>query len=329
MRERLTLTVAIVALGLVLAEALVLVQLLKQQGRLLLRIEALEGHSGAPVVEAPAPGLPRGASAPSFAVRTLDDREVALESLWSGGKPVLLLFTRPNCEPCTQLLPDIGRWEHALSESLTIALIAEGSVEDNRANAGEHGISRVLLQRGGEVADAYRADVTPSALLVRHDGIIGSALSRGPEEIRSLVAGFPTIAAPAPRFRLPDLDGNVVDLLDLRGSKMLLVFWNPACGFCQKMLDDLKAWENDPPPGAPKLLIVSTGDIDANRAQGFRSTVVLEQDFATGKAFGVPGTPSAVLIDAQGKLASDVGIGVSGVFGLAGVRGHLQALALA
>src|SRR3712207_7002423 len=55
---------------------------------------------------------------------------------------------------------------------------------------------------------------------------------------------------------LPDLDGRTVDLAELHGSPTLVLFWRPSCTFCQRMLDDLKAWEADPPPGAPKLLIV-------------------------------------------------------------------------
>jgi hypothetical protein len=35
------------------------------------------------------------------------------------------------------------------------------------------------------------------------------------------------------------------------------------------MLDDLKAWEAAASPTAPKLLVVSTGAVEANRARGF------------------------------------------------------------
>jgi peroxiredoxin len=48
------------------------------------------------------------------------------------------------------------------------------------------------------------------------------------------------VGEPAPELRLPDLTGKLVDLADLRGSKTLVLFWNPGCGFCQRMLDDLK-----------------------------------------------------------------------------------------
>ena len=33
-------------------------------------------------------------------------------------------------------------------------------------------------------------------------------------------------------FNLPDLFGRPVSLASFRGSKTLLLFWNPGCGFC-------------------------------------------------------------------------------------------------
>jgi hypothetical protein len=84
------------------------------------------------------------------------------------------------------------------------------------------------------------------------------------------------------------------------------------------MLPDLKAWEEDPPGGAPKLLVVSAGTEEANREQGLTSTMVLDQQFTAGRLFGAIGTPSAVLVDAEGRIASEVAVGAPAVLGLAG-----------
>jgi hypothetical protein len=46
--------------------------------------------------------------------------------------------------------------------------------------------------------------------------------------------------------------------------------------------------------------------------------VVLDQQFATGRAFGASGTTSAVLVDAEGKIASEVAVGAPAVLELAG-----------
>ena len=80
----------------------------------------------------------------------------------------------------------------------------------------------------------------------------------------------------------------------------------------------MKAWEAKPPKGAPKLLVVSTGTVEATKAMGLRSPLVLDQDFSVGNTFGATGTPMAVLVDAEGKIASEVAVGAPAVLALAG-----------
>ena len=113
-----------------------------------------------------------------------------------------------------------------------------------------------------------------------------------------------------------------MDLGGLRGHRHLLLFWNPDCGFCQEMLGDIKAWERDPPAAAPRLLVVSSGALEANRAQGFRAPIVLDRDFRAGQLFGVSGTPAAVILDEEGRVASDAGVGSAEVLALAGGVRH-------
>ena len=119
-------------------------------------------------------------------------------------------------------------------------------------------------------------------------------------------------------MKLPDLEGNTVELADFRGEETLVLFWNPGCGFCQQMLPDLKQWESVAPEGAPRLVVVSAGSEEANREMELTSPVLLDQNFATGQAFGASGTPSAVLVDTEGKVASQVAVGAPAVMELAG-----------
>ena len=93
------------------------------------------------------------------------------------------------------------------------------------------------------------------------------------------------IGEPAPEIKLEDLSGKEIALKeDFEGEKALVLFWNPGCGFRQQMLPDLKEWEENPPEGAPRLLVVSAGTKEANEAMGLNSPVVLDQQFATGRA---------------------------------------------
>jgi peroxiredoxin len=205
------------------------------------------------------------------------------------------------------------------------------------------------------VSEAYEVRGTPSAVLISPDGKVASPVAGGAEGIRGLLsyavgeraqlpmqphqpqtegqpcpncgkvhAAAPTVEAAqrvgeeAPEVKLPDLEGNTVELADFRGEKTLVLFWNTGCGFCQQMLPDLKEWETNTPEDAPRLLVISAGSEEANKEMGLASPVLLDQQFAVGRAFRASGTPSAVLVDAEGKVASEVAVGAPAVLELAG-----------
>src|SRR5437773_6801706 len=53
-------------------------------------------------------------------------------------------------------------------------------------------------------------------------------------------AGLP-LGSEAPGFELPDLAGERESLTQFRGQPLLLIFFNPACGFCRDMMPMLAA----------------------------------------------------------------------------------------
>jgi hypothetical protein len=85
------------------------------------------------------------------------------------------------------------------------------------------------------------------------------------------------------------------------------------------MLRDLLAWERKPPKGAPQLLVISGGGSKTDNQVGFKSTIVLD-DFASSYSaanwFKAKGTPSAVLLDENGVVISDLGVGSDAVLAL-------------
>jgi peroxiredoxin len=327
---------------------------MQQNGRLLSAFDLLESRLktveerlgiDAPLLsEGVVPGgLAVGERAPAFALSGLDAGETTLDALRATGKRVVLLFTDPACGPCTALLPDVSRWQQVHAADATIVLVSRGSEDANRAKRTEFGVTNVLVQENREVAEAYRAAGTPSAVLVRPDGTIGSPVVAGAEGIRQLVeslrgpsvpshdgartpAGL-SVGEPAPQATLTDLEGETFELADFRGTPTALLFWNPGCGFCERMLEDLKKWERKRPKRAPKLLVVSAGSAEVNREQGLRSPIGLDEGFKVGRAFGAAGTPSAVLLDADGKVASAVGVGADAVFELLRTRPRETAIA--
>jgi thiol-disulfide isomerase/thioredoxin len=259
----------------------------------------------------------------------MDGARISLGELLQEQKPLLLLFSHPDCGPCQALLPDLPAWERELGEQLTIAIVAEGSIAANRAKFEPLGITRVLMQESREVSERYQAWGTPAAVLIAADGTIASYIAQGGDAIRSLVGSLTaqrqrstdapaiTVGDPAPDLEFQSLWGESVALSDLRERETLLLFWNPQCGFCRKMLPDLKAWEVETSPDAPQLLVISTGSVSENRAMDLRSMVVLDKDSRAAHAFAAHGTPMAVLLDNDGRVASNVAVGAQAVFALA------------
>jgi hypothetical protein len=82
------------------------------------------------------------------------------------------------------------------------------------------------------------------------------------------------------------------------------------------MLPEVRAWERARPPESPRLLLVSTGDLETNRAMNLGSRVVLDQAFRTGSAFGATGTPSAVRINHAGRISAPLAVGAPAVLAI-------------
>jgi len=347
--------VALIGGGLLLALAALtatgMLTLLRQNGRLLLRVDELEarldgaGPAGPARTQADHPGLPIGSPAPDFSLPGLYGETITLASLTAHDRPVLLLFTDPGCGPCNALLPSIAHWQGAHGATLSIAVLTRGSAEDYLPKAREHGIGGVLLDSQLEVYNACQAIGTPGGVLVDARGRIASAVVGGAEAIEALIVealsaaeaaptplqvlppanvapipAAPGAGDPAPNLELHDADGAAVAVADPERDTLVL-FWNPSCGFCAQMLPDLLAWEQARGGGAPRLLLIAAGTLEENRAMGLEYELVLDGSFAVGQAFGAGGTPSAVLVDSSGRVASGLAVGAPSVMSLArGVR---------
>ena len=187
--QRIELLVGVILLALLAALVWILFQVLGQQGRLQLRLEAVEAQLAAGGVASTRalPGLPVGTSAPAFRLADLNGEEITLDELRTDSKPVLLIFADPDCGPCQALLPDVGRWQRKYASKLTLAVLSSGTPGVNR-KATKHAVTHMLLQQDREVAQAYQTRGTPSAVLVLPDGTIGSPLAQGADAIRALVA---------------------------------------------------------------------------------------------------------------------------------------------
>ncbi|WP_458194708.1 TlpA family protein disulfide reductase [Bradyrhizobium sp. UFLA05-153] len=205
-----TMQVVLLITGLAITVALVaqgwlLVQLLRQHGRLLLRLDALE--SALPRARAgllplrPAPsapsGLPVDAPAPGFRLPNLSGEFATLDNLRAGDRSVALTFVDPGCGPCAALVPELARLQSTF-DFLVMVLVSRGSPPENREKFGSDLSIPVLLQANREVAEAYQVHGTPGTVVVRPDGTIGSAVALGAAAIVELLARSATaVAIPA------------------------------------------------------------------------------------------------------------------------------------
>ena len=102
-------------------------------------------------------GLPVGTVAPSFALTDLRGETRTLASLRARGRPVVLEFIEPGCGPCKRLLPAVARWQAALADRLTIAVVTIGGPANRPMWECEApGVSDVLFDESDEAFEAFR-----------------------------------------------------------------------------------------------------------------------------------------------------------------------------
>ena len=331
-----------VALAALAIQAWLALHLLRQNGTMLLRLDALDGGSVADAGRfAPQRStLPVGAPAPAFELSTVEGDAVTLRELVGAGA-LILVFVDPDCGPCRELLPELADRQRAQSGARLAVLVSRADPKPTREMLAGQDVPLVLLDVDGAVADAFHVSGTPSAIAVGPDGLIRTEPVAGADAVRDLLQridagdgdGFDlaivTVAGtapggsglgePAPDMQLEDLDGAPIALRNATaGEPHVLLFWSPTCGYCSDMLDAVRAIEaND---DLPRLVLIASGDHDANRDQGLRSPTLVDAGFErSNPAFGVTGTPSALRLDAQGRIVSHLAVGADRVLALAGV----------
>ena len=340
-----------IALGLVLGLAIFgtlaaavfyLKQISEQQTLIIRRIELLEiiSHEGAEVerenVAPPSNGLPIGAPAPDFVLPDINGREVSFENLLAKAKPFVFFFVSPTCNPCGALLPEIENWERELDGKIEMIFVSSGTAAENKAKFNGAAEKIILLQKDREVALMFGAQWTPTAILINADGTIGSHSAVGDIAIRELFAGISAadiedgmiyvkndngaehFGERIPEFSVADVSGETVSAESLRGKKTLLTYWGIDCGWCAQMLGDLREWEQRRKPDEPELVILSAGDAARNKSLGFQSKVLLDDEKTLPNSLGMTGTPSAILIDENGKIVSEIAVGAENIWNLLG-----------
>lgn len=146
----------------------------------------LASHSSLATSRINRDGLGAGAVAPEFTLPALDGAEISLSSF--RGKPLLLVFSDPNCKPCNEILPNLEQI-HRKSGDLRVLMIGRGDPIANREKAMSLGLTfPVVLQRSWEISRDYGMFATPIGYLVGENGVLLSDVAVGGDAILALAA---------------------------------------------------------------------------------------------------------------------------------------------
>ncbi|HUO73939.1 MAG TPA: MauE/DoxX family redox-associated membrane protein [Solirubrobacteraceae bacterium] len=232
--------------------------------------------------------------------------------------------SQPDCHCFGQLHSAPAGWP-ALARNLVFAGVAAVVVLAGPGLSVGGWLGSLSHQRIWVLAGSLAAVVVAGQagliwrLLRRH----GAVLIRLRELEAGAASGAATLAIgdPAPPFDLPGLAGERVSLAGLlsAGRDVLLVFTDPHCGPCQALLPQLAAWQDAHPEGLTVALI-SRGPAAASRSareeHGLRH-IARQADRETDIRYGVLGTPSAILVGADGRVRGPLAAGADQIARLA------------
>jgi peroxiredoxin len=117
----------------------------------------------------------------------------------------------------------------------------------------------------------------------------------------------PTVRV-APDFLLPDLNGQVVHLSQLKGKVVMLNVWTTWCPPCRQEMPTMEALYRRL-KGADFVMLAVSQDVDGKNTVlpylqegGFTFPVLLDVRGEVGRKYGVTGYPETFIIDRQGNV---------------------------
>jgi peroxiredoxin/uncharacterized membrane protein YphA (DoxX/SURF4 family) len=121
------------------------------------------------------------------------------------------------------------------------------------------------------------------------------------------------IGALAPQFSLPSAAGHLVSLQDLLADDRacVLTFVSPGCGPCAALLPELARWHDTITERIALTLVAPGQATEAEKLarEHALTDVLIDERSTVMHAYGVLGTPSAVLVASDGTVRSTLAAG--------------------
>jgi thiol-disulfide isomerase/thioredoxin len=115
---------------------------------------------------------------------------------------------------------------------------------------------------------------------------------------------------PAPALRLPDLDGEIIELASLSGQVVVVNFWATWCPPCRHEMPSLERLVQKTRDRGVTVLAVNIGE-DVDTVSSFLSQLdpapsfplLFDQEAGTLEAWDVVGLPTTIVVAPDGTLA--------------------------
>ena len=208
----------------------------------------------------------------------------------------------PDCHCFGQLHSKPATWT-TVARNLVLALPAA------YVTLAEPGPSLTSWMASTNATDLWLIAIGALAALATTTSVL---LWRENRRLRS--TGGPEAAAPrqigalAPQFSLPSTAGPAVSLQDLLADDRacVLTFVSPGCGPCQLLLPELARWHDTITERLALTLVTPTEAVEADKLarEHALTDVLIDEQATVMHAYGVWGTPSAILVASDGTVRS-------------------------
>jgi peroxiredoxin/uncharacterized membrane protein YphA (DoxX/SURF4 family) len=181
---------------------------------------------------------------------------------------------------------------------------------------------QLLAQNGRTIARLGELEGAIAAL-TGHDGDVPFDDYDGPAELGAGLSGAGRpVGSTAPEFALLDLDGQRHSLASLRAGapSVLLVFSDANCGPCHSLMPEVAAWQRQH-AGLLRTVVVAAGDPEVNRTKAREhglGLVLLQAEREIADLYAAAGTPMALVVGADGLIASPTVGGAEAIRALVG-----------